>query len=201
VADELITVPEAASLDACARDGGLTQVQLEHLHRQAFFIVLGGEARVPPSQLPVARRRELLALASALGVQPVVDLFGLLVDGSATFAPTAAATSYLKGWWVGLDHADGSDLEQLREMAERHGASVAKRLTKTVRFLATRVDGSADQVKARELGIPIVGPDKAEQILEEAVAAASVSGADRAGGSEPAVLWGHTWKSCEKGSA
>jgi DNA polymerase-3 subunit epsilon len=65
VADERITVSEAASLEACARDGGLTQVQLEHLHRQAFFIVLGGEARVPPSQLSAARRRQLLALASA----------------------------------------------------------------------------------------------------------------------------------------
>ena len=42
LADERITVSEAASLEVCARDGGLTQVQLEHLHRQAFFIVLGG---------------------------------------------------------------------------------------------------------------------------------------------------------------
>ena len=136
-------------------------------------------------------------MASALGAQPVVELFGLLVEASPPVVPTCAATSYLKGWRVGLDHADGADLEHLREMAERHGASVAKRLTRTVRFLATRADGSVDQAKARELGIPIVGPDKAEQILEEAVAAASVPGAGRAEVPERAAYWGHTWKASE----
>src|SRR5437868_7985611 len=43
VADERITLTEAAELESCARTGGLTQIPLEHLHRQAFFHVLGPE--------------------------------------------------------------------------------------------------------------------------------------------------------------
>ena len=168
VADEIITVEEAGALEACARVGGLTQDQLEHLHRQAFFIVLGSEAKLRPGLLSAARKRDLLALAKALGAEPVIELFTLLAEPEAEPAApaTAAAAKHLKGWRIGLDHADGDELGHLREMAERHGASVAKRLTKTVRFLAAQASGSADQLKAIELGIPIVGPDKAEQILQ-----------------------------------
>jgi DNA polymerase III subunit epsilon len=206
VADERITVEEAAALEACARAGGLTQAQLENLHRQAFSIVLGADGNMPPAVLAAARKRELLTLAEALGVQPIIDLFALLVTAEPEVAPPMATipatTSYLKGWRVGLDHADGDDLLYLREMAERHGASVAKRLTKTVRFLATRVNGSSDQVRASELGIPIVGPDKAAQILEEAIAAAELAEREAeaelaAEQAERAAYWNHTWKTAE----
>src|SRR5690242_14718674 len=63
-------VEEAAQLEACARAGGLTQIPLEELHRQAFFRVLGEEARIPPADLSAIRRRELLGLAKALGGTP-----------------------------------------------------------------------------------------------------------------------------------
>lgn len=205
VADEVITVEEAGALEACARGGGLAQAQLEHLHRQAFFIMLGTEGRLRPGRLSATRKRELLALAEALGVEPVVELFRLLTAGpeaASAGAPPPASTGYLKGWRVGLDHADGEELRYLREMAERHGASVAKRLTKTVRFLAARTDGSPDQVKAAELGISIVGPDKAEQILEEAVATVELAqryarAEAAARQAEDADYWTHTWKVAE----
>jgi DNA polymerase-3 subunit epsilon len=168
--------------------------------------MLGAEARLRPAMLSAIRKRELLTLAEALGVEPVVELFRLLAaagpQAASAVAPAPASTTYLKGWRVGLDHADGEDLRHLREMAERHGASVAERLTKTVRFLATRVSGSADQVKTAELGIPIVGPDKAEQILEEAVAAAELAqrkaeAGSAAGRADDADYGTHTWKATE----
>jgi DNA polymerase III subunit epsilon len=206
VADERITVDEAAALEACARTNGLTQLRLEHLHRQAFFLVLGEEGNVPPAVLPVARKRELLAMAEALGVPSFVELFALLVPPEpkaiAAAATKPTTSSYLRGWRIGLDHADGDTLLHLRATAERHGASVAKRLTKTVRFLATEVNGSADQLKAAELGIPIIGPDKAAQILEEAIAAAELAERAAEAGlameeTEGAASWSHTWKTAE----
>lgn len=46
VADERISLAEASQLEAAARTGGLTQIQLEELHRQAFFLVLGDEVNI-----------------------------------------------------------------------------------------------------------------------------------------------------------
>lgn len=119
VADERITVEEAAALEACARTGGLTQGQLEYLHRRAFFVVLGAEANMTPAMLSAVRKRELLTMAEALGVASIIELFTLLAEPAVTAASPAAprADSCLKGWRIGLDHADGDDLLSLREMA------------------------------------------------------------------------------------
>jgi hypothetical protein len=130
VADERITLAEAAELEACARQGGLTQIPLEHLHRQAFFHVLGPEVNTPPAELSAIRRRELLSLARALRVSDVVDVLAPLAEADQAVDRKPAGTGYLKGWRIGLDPADSPDLTPLREFADQHDASVAKVLTK-----------------------------------------------------------------------
>ena len=209
VADERITLAEAADLEACARQGGLTQMPLEHLHRQAFFHVLGSEISTPPAELSAIRRHELLSLARALGVADVVDVLAPLAEADHAADRKPAGTGYLKGWRIGLDPADSPDLASLRELADQHDASVAKVLTKTVRFLATTTTGTPAQVKARSLGIPIVTPQQARQIMDEAIRAADLADfvnreAEAEWEAELAErdrYWRHTWKHAEDPSA
>ena len=109
---------------------------------------------------------ELLSLARALGVADVVDVLAPLAEADHAADRKPAGTGYLKGWRIGLDPADSPDLASLRELADQHDASVAKVLTKTVRFLATTTTGTPAQVKARSLGIPMVTPQQARQIMD-----------------------------------
>ena len=209
VADERISLEEAAALEACARTGGLTQVPLEELHRQAFFRVLGEEVNVPPAALSAIRRRELLSLARALGVFQVVDVLAPLVDADQAAARKPPGTGYLKGWRIGLDPADSPGLAHLRDLVDRHDASIAKKLTKTVRFLATTTPGTPAQAKALELGIPIIAPHEAQRILDEAIRAADLAAFERreaqaewdAELAERDRYWRHTWKRTEDPSA
>jgi DNA polymerase III epsilon subunit-like protein len=208
VADERVSVDEAADLEACARAGGLTQVPLEELHREAFFRVMGEEVRVPPAALSPVRRREFLALAKALGVPEVVAVLGPLVEADRAAERKPAGTGYLKGWRIGLDPADSPDLAALRQLADQHDASVAKKLTKTVRFLAT-TSGTPAQAKARELGIPIVPPHEAHRIMDDAIRAADLAAFERrqvqarweAERAEADRQWRHTWKRAEDPAA
>ena len=209
VADERITLAEAAALEACARTGGLTQIPLEHLHRQAFFHVLGPAVSTPPAELSAIRRRELLALARALGVSDVVDVLAPLAEADLAAERKPAGTGYLKGWRIGLDPADSPTLAPLHKLADQHGASVAKVLTKTVRFLATTTTGTPAQAKARDLGIPTVTPHQAQKILDEAIRAADLVAFERreeqakweAERAERDRYWRHTWKHTEDPSA
>jgi len=209
VADERISLEEAAELEACARTGGLTQIPLEELHRQAFFHVLGEEVSTPPAALSAIRRRELLGLARALGVSQVVEILAPLVDVDLAAARKPAGTGYLKGWRIGLDPADDPRLAHLRDLAGQHDASIAKKLTKTVRFLATTTTGTPAQAKARELGIPIITPREAQRILDEAIRTADLAAfedreAQAEWGAELAErdrYWRHTWKRTEDPSA
>jgi DNA polymerase-3 subunit epsilon len=205
VADERITVDEAAALESCARAGGLTQVQLENLHHRAFFLVLGDEVNIPPADLTPVRRRELLSLATALGARPVIDALSPLVKADKAEARKPASTGYLRGWRIGLDPASGYQLDHLRDLAQQHDASVAKRLTKTVRFLATTVADSPDQAKARELGLMVIGLSEAVRLMDEAVRAADLAEFERrqeqarweAERAERDQFWRHTWKRVE----
>jgi DNA polymerase-3 subunit epsilon len=209
VADERISLEEAAALEACARTGGLTQIPLEELHRQAFFRVLGEEVHIPPAALSVIRRRELLGLARALGVSQGVEILAPLVDADLAAARKPAGTGYLKGWRIGLDPADDPGLDHLRDLAGQHDASIAKKLTKTVRFLATTTAGTPAQAKASELGIPIITPHEAHRILDEAIRTADLAAFEHreaqaeweAELAERDRYWRHTWKRTEDPSA
>jgi DNA polymerase-3 subunit epsilon len=209
VADERITVDEAAALEACARAGGLTQAQLEYLHHRAFFVVLGDEVNIPPAELTPIRRRELLSFATALGARPVIDALAPLVEADQAEVRKPEGTGYLRGWRIGLDTASGRDLDHLRDMVQQHDASIAKRLTKTVRFLASTAIDSPDQAKARELGIAVVSPREAARILDEAIRAADLEAFERkqaqaeweAERAERDRYWRHTWKRFEDHSA
>lgn len=208
VSDERITLEEAAELESAARIGGLTQIQLEELHRQAFFVILGDEASIPPAQIPSVRRRELLSLAKALGVSHVADLLAPLVQADQA-AAKQPGTGYLKGWRIGLDPADGDELAHLRDLAERHDASIAKNLTKTVRFVAATRPGSSFQAKARAVGIPVINPQEAARRLDEAIRQADLVAFEQrqlqasweAERAENDRYWRHTWKRFEDPSA
>jgi DNA polymerase III subunit epsilon len=209
VADERITLDEAAALESCARTGGLAQRELENLHHRAFFLVLGDEVNIPPADLTSIRRRELLSLAVALDARPVIETLAPLVEADKAEARKTALTGHLRGWRIGLDPASGYELDHLRDLAEQHDASIAKRLTKTVRFLATTVADSPEQAKARELGISVIGPSEAARIMGEAVRAADLAEFERrqehakweAQRAEQDLFWRHTWKRAENLSA
>lgn len=175
MADERISLAEATELEAAARTAGLTQIQLEELHRQAFFLVLGDEVNIPPSDLSAIRRRELLSLARALGAGSVVDVIAPLVEADQAAAAKPPGTGYLKGWRIGLDPADSEDLAHLRDLVDRHDGSIARNLTKTVRFVATTTAGSAMQAKARALGIPVISAQDAARRFDEAIRTADLA--------------------------
>ena len=209
MADERISLAEAAELEAAARTGGLSQIQLEELHRQAFFLVLGDEVSVPPADLSAIRRREQLGLSRALGVGYIVDVLTPLVEADQA-AVKQPGTDYLRGWRIGLDPADSDDLAHLRELADRHDASIARNLTKTVRFVATTTTSDSPvQAKARALGIPVVSPQDAGRRLDEAIQAADLAAFERreaqaqweAERTERDRYWRHTWKRVEDPSA
>lgn len=174
VTDERITLEEAAQLEAAARTGGLTQIQLETLHRQAFYVILGDDVKIPPVNLSTVRRRELLSLARALGVNDVVNVLAPLVEADQS-PMKQPGTGYLKGWRIGLDPADSDSLIRLRELVEHHDGRIAKNLTKTVRFVVAARTGSAFQAKATALGIPVISPQDATHRLEEAIREADLA--------------------------
>jgi hypothetical protein len=209
VADERITVAEAAALESCARAGGLAQRELENLHHRAFFLVLDDEVNIPPADLTPIRRRELLSLAVALDARPIIEMLAPLVEADKAETRNTAITGHLRGWRIGLDPASGYELDHLRDLAEQHDASIAKRLTKAVRFFATTVADSPEQTKARDLGISVIGPSEAARIMDEAVRAADLVEFERrqeqakweAQRAEQDLFWRHTWKRVEDLSA
>lgn len=208
VSDERISLEEAAQLEAAARTGGLTQIQLENLHRQAFFVLLGDEVKTPPASLSAIRRRELLSLARTLGVSDVVDTLTSLVEADKP-PKKQPGTGYLKGWRIGLDPAADDDLNHLRELVEHHDGNIAKNLTKTVRFVVAANTGSALQAKATALGIPIISPQEATRRLNEVIREADLAAFERhqlqarweAERAERDRYWRHIWKRTEDPSA
>jgi hypothetical protein len=141
-------------------------------------------------------------------VDYIVDVLAPLVEADQS-AGRQPGTGYLRGWRIGLDPADSEDLAHLRDLVDRHDGSIAKNLTKTVRFVATTTAGSALQAKAQALGIPVVTPQDADRRLDEAIRAADLAAfehreaqaqceAERA---ERDRYWRHTWKRVENPSA
>jgi hypothetical protein len=100
-------------------------------------------------------------------------------------------------------------LAHLRDLAGQHDASIAKNLTKTVRFPATITTGAPAQAKARELGILSVTSHEAQPILDEATLGAGLAAFERpeaqaaweAELAERDRYWCHTWKRAEDLSA
>jgi DNA polymerase III subunit epsilon len=138
-----------------------------------------------------------------------VDILSPLVEAGQVAARRPAGTGYLKGWRIGLYPADSPGLAHLRDLADQHDVSIAKKLTKTVRFLATTTSGTPAQAKARELGIPIITPHGAQRILDEAIRAADLAAFERreaqaeweAELAERDRYWRRTWKCIEDPSA
>lgn len=108
-----------------------------------------------------------------------MDVLTPLVEADQA-AVRQPGTGYLGGWRIGLDPAGSDDLAHLRELADRHDASIARNLTKTVRFVATTTTSDSPmQAKARALGIPVASPQDAGRRLDEAIRAADLAALER----------------------
>lgn len=164
LSDDSITGAEGWELEDLARVAGLSQQALSELHRDAWNRAgLAAELAYPESVSP-GRCKKLLQLAHDLGHPD-------LASELARLAPDEPArASHLRQWRVGIDGED-TELQRLRDYVQHNGGAIAKRITSTVRFVATcdpRRE-TAQLRKARELGIQIVSPESAYQELTAAV--------------------------------
>ena len=166
LADHRIVDDEGWRMEKLARRGGFSQQHLVQLHRQAWYRATAADPIDTPETMTSQRRNQLAQLAHDLGHRDLGERLVIEVT------ETAATTRYLRNWRVGIDGPD----EQVTELAEfvaSHGGSVAKRLTKTVRFVAA-ADPDADSPllrKARELELTIVPLALGAQSLRDAVLA------------------------------
>lgn len=166
LSDDSITGVEGWELEELARSAGLSQQSLGGLHRDAWDRAgLGAEAARPESVAP-GRRKKLIQLAHDLGHPNLAsELVRLAAD-------EPAQANHLRQWRIGIDGED-TELQLLRDYVQQNGGAIAKRLTSTVRFVATR-DSSCETAqlrKARDLDIPVVSPETAYQELTAAVRA------------------------------
>jgi DNA polymerase III epsilon subunit-like protein len=196
--DEVITIDESARLEKLARRAGLTQQTMEAAHHQVWVELTSTNGEDPTSK-SVLRRRERLAV-------------NLGLRGSARLSPEQAAQQdaeavrprpdrYLNKWRIGIDPAP--ETAPLTELADRHGASVAKRLTSTVLWVAAAdPDGnSVTLAKARELGLMVIPVAEAERLLNRAIVAARAAEAESISSyrhwqqtrAERAEMFRHTW--------
>jgi DNA polymerase-3 subunit epsilon len=165
MADDAITGVEGWELEELARRAGLSQQSLAELHRDAWDRAGLRDELAAPDSIPAKRRTKLVQLAHDLGHPTLASGLAQLT------AQEPPRTTHLQGWRVGADGED-ADLEAIRGYVVQNGGALAKRITATVRFVATREpDNDTMLRKARELGIPIVGLDGARAELAAAVRA------------------------------
>jgi DNA polymerase III epsilon subunit-like protein len=172
VDDEIITVEESVRLEELARRAGLTQQALEAAHRQVWETLTGQTPDGPAPTRAQQLRRD--RLATNLGLTGSAKRSPELVAQMNAAALQPRPDRYLRDWRIGIDPAP--ETEPLTALASRHGASIAKRLSATVRWVATAdPDGSTPTViRARALGLRIITTAQAESALDEHIAAAKV---------------------------
>lgn len=176
IADQRITGEEVGRMERLARRAGLNQQRLIDAHRRAWLRATADDPLDAPETMPVRRRRALVRLARDLGHPQLAA--HLTVDGNADDPP---ATTYLKGWRVGIDGA-GPGLDDLAALVTGNGGAVAKRLTATARFVAA-CDPAADTpllAKARDLGLTILPLPDARARVERALAVAASQAREQA---------------------
>lgn len=153
---------DAAKLEGKVRDAGLDQTGVLRLNALAWGRVL--EAAGDPATLSQNRLQTLADAASCLGLADQAQRF------QQDIGIPANPAGPLKGWRIGL--IPGSpEAEKTVQFAMANGATLAKRLTKTVRILvADNPEGAGEQLAlARRLGLRIVPPVQAEPELRAAV--------------------------------
>ena len=160
-----ITRANAATLEGAARDAGLDQTGVQRLNMLAWDHAL--RAAGDPAELDQRRLQALASAASSLGLTDQAQRFTQHVGATTSLAGP------LKGWRIGL--IPGSeDADNVAQFATSNGATLAQRLTKTVRIVIAdnpRCQGQQLDL-ARSLGLRILTPTKADRELRAAVDAA-----------------------------
>ncbi|MEV7782763.1 exonuclease domain-containing protein [Kitasatospora sp. NPDC088351] len=203
-----ITWNTAWTLARLAQDAGMDQASLHRTNLLAWRRML--HTAPEPTSWPDGRRHDVAQLATHLGL---VEHARLLSHGLPALEVREPWESALKGWRLGFD--DTPELSGLKDLALRHGASIAKRLTGTVRMFVT-VDpsgSSTSAAKARELGLRTVGPTDAERELRSGIEAAAQKeqelaeqqaaweeqrAAQRRESAEREAYFTHTWRAREQ---
>lgn len=202
VDDEILTVEESMQLERLARTAGLTQQAMEAAHRQVWEELAAVKPQGGGSRADEQRRERL---ATNLGLRGSTRRSAEQIARDDAQALVPDPSRYLRGWRIGLDA--GSATEPLAMLASRHGASLAKRLTGTVRWVAAADPGAATPplVKSRELGLEVITVDEAEQRLKQAIAEAQANEAERIAAerrwqehrTERENFFRHTWLTAE----
>ncbi|MET9262655.1 exonuclease domain-containing protein [Amycolatopsis sp. NPDC004079] len=168
--DHQITGDEAWRLEHLARHAGLSQQALTIAHRAAWDRAVRELPLDDPALLTVAQRRKLRSLAHDIGHPELAECLEI--------PPEDDVPRHLRSWRVGLDGPDGTTSD-LRTLVESNSGSIAKRLTKTVRFIAAHDPSAATPqlLKAHELGIPVVTIDDGTKRVADAISAAAAEAA------------------------
>ncbi|HEX3792333.1 MAG TPA: 3'-5' exonuclease [Pseudonocardiaceae bacterium] len=204
VDDEVITLDESTGLAELARRAGLTQQALEAAHRQVWDELTAASTDAGPQPRAEQQRRQ--RLATNLGL-----------TGSTRLSPEQSAEldaaalqpkpeRYLRDWRIGIDPAP--ETEPLATLASSHGASIAKRLTTSVRWVAT-TDPKSDTpslIKARSLGLTIITATEAKVMIDQQISTAQADEAEQIKAAqrwqqerqEREQLFRHTWLPMER---
>jgi DNA polymerase III epsilon subunit-like protein len=203
VEDEVITLEESTRLEQLARRAGLTQQTLEASHRQVWDELTAALADGAQSKSAQQRRERL---ATNLGLRGPARLSREQAAELDAAASQPHPERYLRGWRIGVDSAPETEL--VADLASRHGASIAKRLTNTVRWVAAAdPDGaSATLMKARDLGLKVISVAEAKHLLEQQIATAQAAEADQIAAQqrwqrerdEREHLFRHSWLATEQ---
>jgi DNA polymerase-3 subunit epsilon len=178
VADEVITVEESAQLERLARRAGLTQQAMAAAHQQVWAELTAAAPATDRSRAAEQRRERL---ATNLGLRGATRPSAPQRAQWDAEALVPDPGRYLRGWRIGVDPGPGT--ESLVEVATRHGANVAKRLTGTVRWVAAADPAAATPTlaKSRELGLEVITVAEAGRRLTAAVAAAQADESEHIG--------------------
>lgn len=193
----------AAELEVLVRNAGLDQTEVNRLNALAWNRVLSSAGE--PSTLNQRRIKALADAATSLGLTQDAERFRQLSAGTAAGSPSGSGA--LKGWRIGL--VPGSpEAEDAAQFALAHGASLAKRLTGTVRMVIadTPKSGHPQLATARELGLRILTPAQADlelkALVKTAVAAQNAKQAQRTQQNrESPATWTHRWRPREDNPA
>ncbi|MFY1702654.1 exonuclease domain-containing protein [Micromonospora sp. WMMA1923] len=186
--DGRIVGDEATNLAALVGRAGLTQATARQVHEE-FLVVRRAHAE-SDGVVTAAELRELQRAAKELAATHLImDL------EEAAAANRARRGAPLRGWRI-LPVGDSAEVTGVVDLAVDHGATVAVKLTRTVRLVVT--DPAADDtdpriVRARELGVPVLSVAEAHPLLADAIAAAT-GGGQEAGTDEPTEVYdGPRW--------
>ncbi|KXK60346.1 hypothetical protein AWW66_19425 [Micromonospora rosaria] len=167
--DGRIVGGEAADLAALAGRAGLTQATAWQVHEE--FLVVSRAHAEADGVVTATELRELQRAAKELGTTYLIrDL------EEAAAANRARREAPLRGWRV-LPVGDSAEVTEAVDLAVEHGATVAVKLTRTVRLVIVDEGAAADPriARATDLGVPVLTVAQARTLLADEVAAASGS--------------------------